>query len=159
MANKAPRVTNVQIPGEDPKKPEGTGTTTTTDSKATDTGAGSPPPAGEDSAAHPPEGAAAGTSSTDGADTGAGQTFDIEALRAEIRAEEMAKLQDELAQQLHATNTAASTVLAKPGAAAPAQRSKSDYRNMRAADVDPATLTAPVLTLDGYVCPVAPEKK
>lgn len=155
---KAPRVTNVQVPGEDPKKPEDTGTTTNTDSKATDTGAGSPPPAGEDNAAHPPEAAAAGAGSTEGADTGAGQTFDIEALRAQIRAEEMGKLQAELAQQLHAANTAASTVLTKPGAA-PAQRSKSDYRNMRAADVDPATLTAPVLTLDGYVCPVAPEKK
>lgn len=156
MPNKAPRVTNVQVPGEDPKKPEDTGTST--DSKATDTGAGSAPQPGIDGTAQQPEGAAAGSGPTEGTDTGAGQTFDIEALRAEIRAEEMAKLQDELAQQLHAANQAASTVLAKPDAAVPA-RSKSDYRNMRAADVDPAILTAPVLTLDGYVCPVAPEKK
>lgn len=76
--------------------------------------------------------------------------------RAIIRAEEMGKLQEELAQQLQA----ATTVLAKPDtAAAAAPRSKADYRNMHAHQVDPATLTAPVLTLDGYVCPVAPEKK
>lgn len=38
-------------------------------------------------------------------------------------------------------------------------RSDRDYRNMRAVDIDASTLTSPVLTLDGYLCPPVPEKK
>lgn len=33
------------------------------------------------------------------------------------------------------------------------------YRKMRAVDVDHTKLTAPVLTLDGWVCPPAPAAK
>lgn len=32
---------------------------------------------------------------------------------------------------------------------------RSSYRNMRADDIDASTLTAPVMTLDGWLCPVA----
>lgn len=54
-----------------------------------------------------------------------------------------------------------------PEAAAPANdavkpkqrvREKSDLRQMRAGDIDASTLTAPVLCLDGWVCPNPPEK-
>lgn len=34
-----------------------------------------------------------------------------------------------------------------------------NYREMHAADIDPTTLSAPVMTLDGYLCPATPEKK
>lgn len=37
--------------------------------------------------------------------------------------------------------------------------SREDYAKMRAADVDPATITAPVLTLDGYVVPAPKDGK
>lgn len=37
-------------------------------------------------------------------------------------------------------------------------REKADLRKMHAADIDAATLTAPVLCLDGWVCPNPPEK-
>lgn len=36
---------------------------------------------------------------------------------------------------------------------------RRSYAKMRAADIDPAKLTAPVMTLDGWLCPPAPEKK
>lgn len=67
---------------------------------------------------------------------------DWEAMREQIRAEERDKARIELG-----------------AAITSAPRSKHDYRNMRAADIDPATLTAPVMTLDGYLCPPAPEAK
>lgn len=38
-------------------------------------------------------------------------------------------------------------------------RTKADYRTMRAADINVADLTSPVLSADGWVCPPAPEKK
>lgn len=38
-------------------------------------------------------------------------------------------------------------------------RSREDYAKMRAADVDPTTITAPVLTLDGYVVPAPKDAK
>jgi len=75
--------------------------------------------------------------------------LDIDALRAQIREEERANARAELGEQIQA----ASTVIASPAAA---PKSKGAYAKMRAADVDPATLTAPVLTLDGYVCPLPP---
>ncbi|CUI55506.1 hypothetical protein [Achromobacter xylosoxidans] len=37
--------------------------------------------------------------------------------------------------------------------------SREDYAKMRAADVDPSTITAPVLTLDGYVVPAPKDGK
>lgn len=42
-------------------------------------------------------------------------------------------------------------VASKPG--------RGGYRTMRAADIDHTKLTAPVMTLDGWLCPPAPEKK
>ncbi len=36
---------------------------------------------------------------------------------------------------------------------------KADYANMRAEDIDPTTLTAPVLSKDGYVVPAPKEAK
>lgn len=82
------------------------------------------------------------------------ESVDLEALRDQIRREERASLHAELTEQMQV----ASTVVSKQAGKAPA-RSKHDYRNMRAADIDPATLTAPVMTLDGYLCPPAPEAK
>lgn len=37
--------------------------------------------------------------------------------------------------------------------------SREDYAKMRAADVDPTAITAPVLTLDGYVVPAPKDAK
>lgn len=36
---------------------------------------------------------------------------------------------------------------------------RGSYRNMRAADIDATKLTAPVMTLDGWLCPPAQVKK
>lgn len=132
---KPSRVTNVQVPGEQPKN-----------DKPADT---------SNALAAAVAGAAPGvvTGSTDAATSGsAGPAVDLEAMRAQIRAEERDKARIELGQQIQA----ASSVIGD--SAAPA-RSKADYRNMRAADIDPSTLTAPVMTLDGYLCPPAPEAK
>ncbi|HAV37442.1 MAG TPA: hypothetical protein DCX52_14000 [Massilia sp.] len=133
-----------------------TADTSSTDTTTTSTAeGGATPPEGDSGTAAPSGGGAVVTSTTASTSTDtAAASIDMDALRAQIRAEEMTKLQDELAHQLQA----ASSVVNKP-ATAPAPRSKADYRNMRATDVDPTTLTAPVLTLDGYVCPVPPEKK
>lgn len=38
-------------------------------------------------------------------------------------------------------------------AAGKAPRAGRNYRDMHAHEIDPATLTAPVLTKDGYLCP------
>lgn len=35
----------------------------------------------------------------------------------------------------------------------PAPRAGRNYRDMHAHEIDPATLSAPVLTKDGYLCP------
>lgn len=78
---------------------------------------------------------------------------DMEAMRAQIRDEERANARAELAGQIQA----ASTVIAEP--AGRAGLGKRDYANMRATDIDPASLTAPVLTKDGYLCPLPPEAK
>lgn len=67
--------------------------------------------------------------------------IDIEALRAELLEQARSEVRAELGQ--------------KPKAAG----SKSDYRNMRADQIDPATLVAPVMTKDGWLCPPAPEAK
>lgn len=144
---KPSRVTNVLVPGEQP------GAATSPAGTAADAANTNAAPPGGAVDVKQPEG---DTGNTDTSTAGAAPAFDLDALRAEIRAEEMAKLQEELAQQL---KVASAVVDKNVAAAAPAPRSKNDYRNMRAADVDPATLTAPVLTLDGYVCPLPPEKK
>lgn len=48
----------------------------------------------------------------------------------------------------------------KAAEAAPVPASgRGAYRKMRAVDVDHTKLTAPVLTLDGWVCPPAPTAK
>lgn len=78
-----------------------------------------------------------------------GTTFDLEAFREQARNEARA--------ELHAEIRAAKAVADKP--AESIARSQHDYRNMRAVDIDPSTLSAPVLTRDGYLCPPAPEKK
>lgn len=51
----------------------------------------------------------------------------------------------------------ASKVLKQHTTATPLARGA--YRNMRAADIDPNTLTAPVMTADGWLCPPAPASK
>jgi len=142
------RVTTVLVPGEQPKPVAEQ--QAPAPAPAPDP-APAPAPASEQPASQPE---AAQAAAAPGTDVDAMRAHIREEERAIIRAEEMAKLQDELAHQLKA----ATTVLAKPDTAV-APRSKADYRNMRAHQVDPATLTAPVLTLDGYVCPATPEKK
>ncbi|MFM9438073.1 hypothetical protein ACFDR9_005176 [Janthinobacterium sp. CG_23.3] len=75
---------------------------------------------------------------------------------AEIRAEAMAQARAEIHAELGAQIQAASTVLqAQPVPAT----SRHDYRRMRAADIDHTTLTSPVMTLDGYLCPPPPAAK
>lgn len=44
-------------------------------------------------------------------------------------------------------------------AAEPAVRPARNFRDMHAHEIDPTTLTAPVLTKDGWVCPFIPDKK
>jgi hypothetical protein len=130
---KSTRVTNVQVPGEAPKS-------------NLETAAG-----GVGGDATSAGGATSGSAPTNEAPKAERAAVDLDAMRAQIREEERANARAELGQQIQA----ASTVIAAP---AP-MRSKADYRNMRAVDIDPATLTAPVMTLDGYLCPPAPEAK
>lgn len=142
-ANK--RATNVQVPGEDPKKPEAE------QQNAKPEGLGAEDPAQSQDKAE---------------NTGAGQTegsaapaIDMDALREQIRAEEQAKLRAELSEQIQTAKgqiQASETVAAKPGAKPAGRR---DYLHMRADDIDPVTLTAPVRTKDGWLCPPAPEAK
>lgn len=86
-------------------------------------------------------------------DSEAGQAASDLALREQIRAELLAELQTEL-------KTATAAVEGKGANVRKfANSAPRNYRDMRAADIDPTTLTAPVLTLDGYLCPITPEKK
>ena len=75
---------------------------------------------------------------------------DMDALRERIREEERAIIHAELGAHGKALTQSYLRSTAP---------SKSDYANMRAADIDHTTLTAPVLTKDGYLCPPAPEAK
>lgn len=127
------RVTNVQVPG-------------TPQNHAPDL-------AKESAEAAAAANAGGATQSGPEADATAGHPIpNLEALRAQIREEERAILRDELGKQIQAASAAIG------GTPAPAH-SKADYRTMHAADIDPTTLTAPVMTLDGYLCPPAPEAK
>jgi hypothetical protein len=142
------RVTAVQVPGAQPAAEQATTSTAAADQQP-DNGAADDQ--GASSASGKPETTEQATTSTE---------FDIEALRAQIRAEEQARAREELASQIDAAASriqAASTVTGTPAAAAP--RTRGDYKAMGAHEVDPTTLTAPVMTRDGWVCPVPPEKK
>lgn len=144
---KSSRATNVQVPGEQPKAE--TITTAAGTAETQNASAGSAQ-LGADPAF---TGTAAGGETT----TTSTPAIDIEALRAQIRAEERDNARRELGQQIEAASQVVGRSDSTGSAAAP--RSKADYRNMRAADIDPATLTAPVMTRDGYLCPPAPEAK
>jgi hypothetical protein len=134
-ANK--RATNVQVPGEEQKKPE----------------AEKP---GETQQA---QGAGGAGAEQDPGEGGAAPAIDLDALREQIRAEEQAKLRAELSEQIQAAKgeiKAAESVATKPAARPLGRR---DYLSMNADDIDPASLTAPVRTKDGWLCPPAPEAK
>lgn len=146
-AAKSTRATNVQIPGQAPKAPEPV----------------PQPPAttGPDTSALRPtdevlQARVAAINTPPAATSAPSDALDMEALRAHIREEERAILRDEFSAQMQAASKAIEGTV---GASAMPQRSKADYANMRAVDIDPATLTAPVRTLDGYLCPPAPEAK
>lgn len=97
-----------------------------------------------------------------GAASGAGAAIDIEALRNQIRAEERAKLMSDFdAEMAAARHFAAKAAAEKLGAAQgaraePGIATARSYKDMRAHEVDASTLTAPVLTKDGWVCPSNP---
>jgi hypothetical protein len=151
--SRSSRVTNVQVPGATPttEQPDND-QATTTDTGAAQAGAVSTADTQTaSSSSGKPETVDQATT------TGAGDVFDIDALRAQIRAEEQARARAELASQIHAASTVIETGGTATAAAAP--RTRADYKTMRADQVDPTTLTAPVMTLDGWVCPVPPEKK
>jgi hypothetical protein len=151
--SKSTRVTNVQVPGATPTTEQpGNDQATTADTGATQAGAASTADTQTaSSSSGKPETVAQATI------TGASDVFDIEALRAQIRAEEQSRARAELASQIQAASTMIEAGGTATAAAAP--RTRADYKTMRADQVDPTTLTAPVMTLDGWVCPVPPEKK
>lgn len=125
------RATTIQVPGEAPKQPE--------EMKQP-----------EPDAFAASQGAAPVAFNTDHQ-----PSTDIEALRAQIRAEEQANARAELGAQIQA----AASVVNQPASASTIAGNRSNYRTMRAADIDHTRLTAPVLSLDGWVCPPAPEAK
>jgi len=77
----------------------------------------------------------------------AAPAVDVEALRAELRAE----LQAELAAEMAAAKTAVGKVAGKTKVSHVTGR--NGFKDMHAADIDPTTLTAPVMTKDGWLCP------
>lgn len=133
-------VTKVQVPGEEQPKPD-------LDKPAE--GAVKQP---EDSPQPPADDAAPNQSAPYPTDA-----IDIEAMRAQIRAEERASIHAEMNHEMRA----ASKAMGKVGGniSTLSHRSKADYANMRAADIDHTTLVAPVMTKDGYLCPPPPEAK
>jgi hypothetical protein len=78
--------------------------------------------------------------------------IDVEAIREQIRAEERAKLMAELGTHVQAAQAVVGAAQAAPS------RTGRDYRNLHAHQVDPKSITAPVLTKDGWVCPDVPAK-
>lgn len=119
MSKTSARVTAVQVPGEEPAEQ-------TSDLLAEQTA---------EQSSEAPESATNEIQSA--------PAVDLDAIRAQIRAEEQAKARAELDQSEKAANSAPAT--------------RGSYRNMSAADIDPASLTAPVMTKDGWLCPPAPE--
>lgn len=85
-------------------------------------------------------------------DVSGSHAFDIEAIRAQAKAEALSELQADF----EAAKAAMATAMSKQVANAPAAQPTGSYRDMRADQVDPAKLTAPVLTKDGWVCPSQP---
>jgi len=77
----------------------------------------------------------------------AAPAIDVEALRAELRAE----LQAELVAEMKAATKAVGKVASKVKVSHTTGR--SGYKDMHAADIDASTLTAPVMTKDGWLCP------
>lgn len=125
-------VTAVQVPGEAPAQPN-------TDLIA------------EQSAEQSSEAPESATNEIQSEDAPA---VDIEALRAQIRAEEQAKARTELMSQAQVALKVASVKPATTVAAA-----RGSYRTMSADDIDAASLTAPVMTKDGWLCPPPPTEK
>lgn len=125
-------VTAVQVPGEAPSQPN-------TDLLAEQTAEQS---------------SESSESATNEIQSEAAPAVDIEALRAQIRAEEQAKARAELMDQAQVALKVASAQPATTVAAA-----RGSYRTMSADDIDAATLTAPVMTKDGWLCPPPPADK
>jgi hypothetical protein len=142
------RVTNVQMPGaQPPPAPPVEQTPSPAQIAAIDAAAA-------DQRAKESESAKGNINATEVFTAASLGDVDMEALRAHIREEERALIRAEFAEHSTAAKSKAVTEFhqAQP-------RSKAEYRNMRAADIDHTTLTAPVMTLDGYLCPPAPEAK
>lgn len=126
---KTTRVTTVQVPGESPSSPEVKAEVST----ATTLAAADNPAVGKE------EGL--GNGGAGDAPAPGPSAEDLAALQAE---------NEELRAQIAAAGRAPA-----PGREAKPVQNRADYLNMRAADVDPETLTKAVLTKDGWVCPPA----
>lgn len=131
---KRTRATNVQVPGEAPKQPE---------------------QSHQPEALKQPEPDLIDVHGTSPVAMSAPPAFDMDALRAQIRAEERDQARHEISMQIQA----AASVVNQPASASTIAGNRGNYRTMRAADIDHTKLTAPVLSLDGWVCPPAPEAK
>lgn len=140
------RVTNVQVPGDT--------TPAANEPAQTEQLTGDQQPSSEDGKPEVTFADVGGVADSTPAATATGgaPAIDIEAIRAQARAEAMAELQADIA-------AARRVALNQPEPASDAARTGRDYRSMRADEINPATLTAPVLTKDGWLCPPAPEKK
>jgi hypothetical protein len=137
-APKNTRVTNVQIPGAAPAPV-----------------AAAPAPEAPVAKTADPEPEPAPAAAVSGSFQPEADEFSMDEMRARIREEERAILRDELNAQMQAASKAIEDTVGNSAA----QLNKTDYRNMRAADIDPSTLVAAVLTRDGYLCPPSPEAK
>lgn len=137
------RVTNVQVPGETPQAAN----ESEASQPQTEPVAGGEQPSSE------------GAKSEVITDAHVGGVFetvvsrapvvDIEAIRAQAKAEVLAELQAEF-------QTAKAALTAQVARAEPGIATARSYKDMRAHEVDPDKLTAPVLTKDGWVCPSIP---
>lgn len=139
---KSTRITTVQVPGETPPA-NGPETSQPQGGQQASSDSAKPEVTMADVGLHVGPGTAIAAREID---------VDLDALRERIRAEEHAKLMAELNTQVRA----AQTVVEAGSAQAAPSRSGRDYRNLHAHQVDPKTLTAPVLTKDGWVCPDVP---
>ena len=150
-SSKSSRVTKVHTPGEQPKN----------DKPAETLNAGGADDNANAGATQP--GDTAGANGTGATNDIAGQmrdlsapAFDLEALRHQIRQEEREAARRELGAQIQA---ASSVIDGAAPATGSTYRTKSDFRNMYAREIDHTTLTAPVMTRDGWLCPPAPVAK